>query len=198
MIRDKLKALSARFRVIGAGTETESPERAKPRPGTRRRPRSGSQSPGSENSRSSRATTLGNGEAGLSLKDLPSLDGNADPSEIVWTWVTYEEDPTQGKDRPVLIIGRSATSLVAVMLTSKAHEDDPSYLSIGSGAWDPERRPSAIKLDRLLRISSDNIHHEGAILDRERFVKVVTALGRFHGWPASVRSIDDLVTPNRR
>ena len=30
----------------------------------------------------------------------------ADPGEIVWTWVAYEEDPTQGKDRPVLVVGR--------------------------------------------------------------------------------------------
>ncbi len=36
----------------------------------------------------------------------PNLDGRADPGEIVWTWVTYEEDPTRGKDRPVLVVGR--------------------------------------------------------------------------------------------
>ena len=40
----------------------------------------------------------------------PSLDGDADPGEVVWTWVPYEEDPTQGKDRPVVIIGRRGAS----------------------------------------------------------------------------------------
>src|SRR5882757_411423 len=29
----------------------------------------------------------------------PDLDGRADPGEIVWTWVVYEDDPTRGKDR---------------------------------------------------------------------------------------------------
>src|SRR5262249_40217914 len=28
----------------------------------------------------------------------PDLDGQADPGEIVWTWVAYEDDPRQGKD----------------------------------------------------------------------------------------------------
>src|ERR1700682_1667148 len=34
----------------------------------------------------------------------PDLDGRADPGEVVWTWVTYEEDPTRGTDRPVLVV----------------------------------------------------------------------------------------------
>ena len=36
----------------------------------------------------------------------PDLDGRADPGEIVWTWVVFEDDPTRGKDRPVLVVGR--------------------------------------------------------------------------------------------
>ena len=27
----------------------------------------------------------------------PDLDGRADPGEIVWTWVAYEEDPTRAR-----------------------------------------------------------------------------------------------------
>ena len=38
----------------------------------------------------------------------PDLDGRADPGEIVWTWVVYEDDPTRGKDRPVLVVGRDS------------------------------------------------------------------------------------------
>ena len=29
----------------------------------------------------------------------PQLDGDADPGEIVWTWVAYEDDRGRGKDR---------------------------------------------------------------------------------------------------
>ena len=35
----------------------------------------------------------------------PSPNGRPEPGEIVWTWVPYEEDYSQGKDRPVLLVG---------------------------------------------------------------------------------------------
>jgi hypothetical protein len=46
----------------------------------------------------------------------PDLDGRADPGEIVWTWVVYEDDPTRGKDRPVLVVGRDRRTLLGLML----------------------------------------------------------------------------------
>ena len=47
----------------------------------------------------------------------------------------YEDDPSQGKDRPVVIIGRKADDLLGVPLTSKPHAT--SYRSsIGTGPWD--------------------------------------------------------------
>ena len=58
------------------------------------------------------------------VRYAPSPDGAPDPGEIVWTWVPYEEDHTQGKDRPVLLVGRSGPRLLALMLTSKDHSGD--------------------------------------------------------------------------
>ena len=40
----------------------------------------------------------------------PFDDDHADPGEVVWTWVPYEEDHRQGKDRPVVVIGRDGPS----------------------------------------------------------------------------------------
>ena len=34
----------------------------------------------------------------------PERDGEPDPGEVVWAWVPYEDDPSQGKDRPVLVL----------------------------------------------------------------------------------------------
>ena len=34
----------------------------------------------------------------------PEADGEPDPGEVVWAWVPYEDDPSQGKDRPVLLL----------------------------------------------------------------------------------------------
>jgi hypothetical protein len=113
----------------------------------------------------------------------PELDGAADPGEIVWTWVPYEDDATQGKDRPVLVVGRERGRLLGLMLSSQAkHGQDPEWLSIGTGAWDRENRPSWIRLDRVLEVSERGIRREGAVLDQDRFDRVAAQLRSRFGW----------------
>lgn len=113
----------------------------------------------------------------------PELDGQADPGEIVWTWVPYEDQPAQGKDRPVLVVGRDGSALLGLMLSSKsAREGQPHWLSLGAGSWDHESRPSWIRLDRVLRMTEDGIRREGAILDRRRFELIAQVLRTRYGW----------------
>ncbi|MCZ4519074.1 type II toxin-antitoxin system PemK/MazF family toxin [Rhodococcus ruber] len=113
----------------------------------------------------------------------PDLDGKADPGEIVWTWVTYEEDASQGKDRPVLVIGREGNDLLGLMLSSQSSRDgDRDWQSIGSGSWDAEGRPSWIRLDRVLDVPEDGIRREGAILSKPQFDSVAARLRRDFGW----------------
>lgn len=57
------------------------------------------------------------------LTYAPERDGQADPGEIVWTWVPYEDDPRQGKDRPVLVVGRHSRTLFGLMLSSQSERD---------------------------------------------------------------------------
>jgi len=117
------------------------------------------------------------------LAYAPDLDGRADPGEVVWTWVAYEEDASQGKDRPVLVVGRQGRALLGLMLTGQHERDgDPGYLSLGSGPWDPAGRPSWVRLDRVLEMTEASIRREGAVLDRMRFDQVAAALRRDHGW----------------
>ncbi len=113
----------------------------------------------------------------------PSLDGDADPGEVVWTWVPYEDDPSRGKDRPVLVVGREGASLLALMLTSKDHSRDLAaetrhgrrWMDIGAGPWDPQRRPSEVRLDRVLTVDPAAVRREGAIVPRALFDQVVVA-----------------------
>lgn len=44
----------------------------------------------------------------ISYEPNPGNGNEADPGEIVWTWVPFEEDHSHGKDRPVLVIGRAS------------------------------------------------------------------------------------------
>jgi hypothetical protein len=122
-------------------------------------------------------------ERGRHLQYAPRLDGDADPGEIVWTWVKYEDDPHQGKDRPVLVVGRDGRTLLGLMLSSQSERDGrPNWLALGPGGWDREKRPSWIRLDRVLEVDRDGIRREGAVLDRVRFDRVAAMLRKDYGW----------------
>nr|WP_128618504.1 type II toxin-antitoxin system PemK/MazF family toxin [Mycobacterium lepraemurium] len=113
----------------------------------------------------------------------PKLDGRADPGEIVWTWVVYEDDPSRGKDRPVLVVGRDRSALLGLMVSSQErHSADPEWVGIGSGRWDYEGRPSWVRLDRVLVVPEEGIRREGAILDREVFDVVAARLRAQYAW----------------
>jgi hypothetical protein len=113
----------------------------------------------------------------------PDLDGRADPGEIVWTWVVYEDDPTRGKDRPVLVVGRDSQVLLGLMLSSQHyHSEDHDWIGIGPGPWDHEGRPSWVRLDRVLDVPEEGIRREGAILGRTRFDVVAARLRAEYSW----------------
>jgi len=117
----------------------------------------------------------------------PEADGEPDPGEVVWAWVPYEEDASQGKDRPVLLLDTAGPTegdgWVGLMLTSKDHdrdaEDEARYgrhwMDVGTGAWDREGRPSEVRLDRLITLDRSAIRREGAALDQTIFRDVVEA-----------------------
>ncbi len=121
----------------------------------------------------------------------PEPDGEADPGEVVWAWVAYEDDPSQGKDRPVLVLARHPDDpmlLLCLMMTSKDHDRDAEdeerwgryWMDVGSGDWDSQRRPSEIRLDRLLRLRESEVRREGAALERSVFDAVVAAARPHH------------------
>lgn len=115
---------------------------------------------------------------GTVVEYSPDIDGDADPGEVVWTWVPYEDDPSKGKDRPVVIIGRSGNDLAGVPLTSKNHGH--GAIEVGTGAWDRSGRPSYAKVDQLIVVRERDVRREGAALDRRRFDAVVAGVGQHH------------------
>lgn len=115
---------------------------------------------------------------GVRVEYTPDMDGDADPGEVVWAWVPYEDDPSKGKDRPVVIIGRSGDGLAAVPLTSRNKGD--GAVPVGSGGWDSSGRPSYAKVDQLIVVDERDVRREGAALDRQHFDQVVSGTSRHH------------------
>jgi hypothetical protein len=115
------------------------------------------------------------------------VDGEPDPGEVVWAWVPYEDDPRQGKDRPVLVLavdeGSGGDGWVGLMLSSQDHDRDADdearhgrhWMDVGTGGWDGQGRPSEVRLDRVVHLRRDGVRREGAALDEAIFTAVVEA-----------------------
>jgi hypothetical protein len=80
-------------------------------------------------------------------------------------------------------VGRQdADRVFAVRLTSKSHDGDRDFLSIGTGPWDSQGRASWVDVDQLYSVHSDGMRREASALDLERFARVADALRRRYGW----------------
>jgi hypothetical protein len=74
------------------------------------------------------------------------------------------------------------------MLTSKDHDRDAAdearhgrhWMDVGVGGWDRERRPSEVRLDRLILLEEAAIRREGAALERATFEAVLAAARGLH------------------
>ncbi len=118
-------------------------------------------------------------EGVVTIEYSPSIDGDPDPGEVVWTWVPFEDLPEQGKDRPVVVIGRRGSTLVGIPLTTKRNGSE-AQIAIGTGAWDPKRRQSYARIWRMLDLDADRMRREGAVLGRARFDQVTTAVDEYY------------------
>ena len=97
--------------------------------------------------------------------------------------MVYEDDPTRGKDRPVLVVGRDGATLLGLLLSSQdRHVGERDWVGIGPGDWDYEGRPSWVRLDRVLDVPEEGIRREGAVLGRATFDVVAARLRAEYSW----------------
>lgn len=113
----------------------------------------------------------------------PAVDGRPFPGEVVWTWVAYDQDSREGKDRPVLVFAVEGARLSVLELRSRRDErtrrSRQTWLELGVGGWDRQGRESEVRLDRTLTVSIYDVRRVGAELDRAQFDEVVAARRRF-------------------
>ena len=168
---------------------TSTPTRT-PKPSDRSRPHGSSQHQDPATSKrprtSIREASIADALAHASYQ--PIMDGDADPGEVVWTWVPYQEDASVGKDRPAVVIGAEGEGVYLLQLTSKDHSREAAeeaaagryWFDIGSGAWDPKGRPSEVRLDRALWVKATDVRREGSILPEVTWRRIIDALEEHH------------------
>ena len=122
------------------------------------------------------------------LEYAPRSDGRPDPGEVVWTWIPYDDDPSQGKDRPALVLAEQGDRVVLAQLTSRDRASGGAttdqfgrvWFNVGTGAWDRAGRPSEVRLDKLWLVDEADVRREGAALDRDRYIEVARRLRLLH------------------
>lgn len=118
-----------------------------------------------------------------SIVYAPDMDGQTDPGEVVWAPVMLEGDAEKSRERAVVVVGRHKQILLGALIsTHDRHADSPHWLFIGSGAWDPEGRPSWVRLDRILEVPESGIRRSGAIMPRRRFDRIAARLRSDYHW----------------
>lgn len=115
-----------------------------------------------------------------------SLPGGHRSGEMLWTWIPFEDDASQGKDRPALVIGADGGRLLVTPATSKDHDRDEEqerragryWMDIGAGDWDSRRRPSEVRLDRIVPVQVDAIRRSSGRVSAQIFGQVADGIRR--------------------
>ncbi|MGZ4561862.1 MAG: type II toxin-antitoxin system PemK/MazF family toxin, partial [Mycobacteriaceae bacterium] len=86
--------------------------------------------------------------------------------------------------RRLLVVGREGADIpLGLTLSSQSmQEGQREWMALGIGEWDSERRPSWVRMDRVLDVPEEGIRREGAIMDLDRFDRVAARLRDEHGW----------------
>lgn len=112
------------------------------------------------------------------------LEDGIGPGEVVWAHVPFEEDHSQGKDRPALVVGHDSGWVLGLPMTSQDHDRDEDqerragrhWIDVGSGGWDRQRRRSEARVDRIVRLDPSTVRREGGQVDEGVYQAVVTAV----------------------
>lgn len=77
--------------------------------------------------------------------------------------MTFDGNPTRGKDRPVLVIRREDERTVqALLLASRLRRSrGRNWLKLSRGVWDGQGRRSFVRLDRVLELDETSLRREG-------------------------------------
>ncbi|HAT1170473.1 type II toxin-antitoxin system PemK/MazF family toxin [Corynebacterium striatum] len=113
----------------------------------------------------------------------PDMDGQADSGEVVWVWAPSDGKQSPPRERAVLIISRTRTTVLGLLISpnpNHAHEEE--WLDIGTGEWDESGRQCWVRLDRILEISEEECRRQGTLFPERRFERIANRLRSRYHW----------------
>ena len=113
----------------------------------------------------------------------PDMDGQADSGEVVWVWVPAEGKQAPPRERAILVVGRTRTTVMGLLISpNPKHALDDAWLEIGSGEWDESGCDCWVRLDRLLEVSEEQVRRQGTLFPQRRFERIANRLRARYHW----------------
>lgn len=113
----------------------------------------------------------------------PSMDGQAEPGEVVFIWTPSDGPDQPLRERAMLIVGHNHGTVLGLLISpNPEHADDDRWAGLGTGDWDRAGRPCWGRLDRVLEVSELGIRRQGILFPRNRFERVAAKLRSRYGW----------------
>lgn len=108
----------------------------------------------------------------------PTMDGQAEPGEVVWLDVNGCSEA-----KSILVIGRTKRSLLGQLITPNPDlSQSYDWMDIGSGVWDKEGRTCWLRLDKIIEVSESGIQRRGATLSPHLFERIASHMREKYGW----------------
>ncbi|AKE39686.1 PemK-like protein [Corynebacterium camporealensis] len=118
-----------------------------------------------------------------SLFFAPDIDGQADSGEVVWVWAPSDGKQAPPRERAVLLIGRTHTTVLGLLISANPeHGEEDNWLEIGAGEWDESGRQCWIRLDRILEVSEEEVRRQGTLFPERRFQRIANRLRSRYHW----------------
>ncbi|MDO4908816.1 MAG: hypothetical protein Q3962_03065 [Corynebacterium sp.] len=114
----------------------------------------------------------------LAMYYAPTMDGQAEPGEVVWIKVDNNQE-----ERAILVVGRTKRALLGQLISPNSeHVGEKNWMDIGSGPWDSKGRTCWLRLDKIIEISECGVRRQGAIMPQNGFDRISARMRSDYGW----------------
>lgn len=108
-------------------------------------------------------------------------EGELCTGDIVDAYVYYEDDPTNGKIRPVLVISPEESFVLSLKMTSHApRQEFPGEYQVVRWMQAGLRKPTTVRISKLLKVRYEDLIKIRGRLDETDMFQILSQFTRIH------------------